>query len=153
MLDKIKSGNEGNNEPLIKEVVINAPVSKVWNAITDKDEMKNWYFDLSEFKPEVGFEFQFEGGTEDCMYLHLCKITEVVVNKKLTYSWKYDGYSGNSFVTFELFDEDGKTRVKLTHEGLESFPADENPDLAKNNFVEGWNQIIGISLKEYVEKN
>ena len=145
--------NEKNAEPLVKEIVVKASVQKVWKAITDKNEMKNWYFDLSEFKAEVGFEFQFYGGKEEREYLHLCKIIEVIENQKLIYSWKYDGYPGESFVTFELFDEGGKTRVKLTHEGLESFPADKNPDLAKDNFVKGWNMIIGTLLKDYIEKN
>jgi uncharacterized protein YndB with AHSA1/START domain len=144
--------NQINTSPVIKEVMVNAPVDKVWKAITDKDEMKQWYFDLDSFKPEVGFEFRFYGGTEEKQYLHLCEIKEVVPNKKLSYSWRYDGYPGDSLVTFELFEEDDRTRVKLTHEGLETFPAD-NPDFTKGNFVEGWNQIIGTSIKEYVEKS
>ena len=37
----------------------NAPVGKVWKALTDVDQMRQWYFDLREFKPEVGFEFSF----------------------------------------------------------------------------------------------
>jgi uncharacterized protein YndB with AHSA1/START domain len=124
----------------------------VWKAITNKEDMKQWYFDLAEFKPEVGFEFQFEGGkNQDCMYLHLCKITEVIPNKKLAYSWRYDGYAGNSIVTFELFPEGDTTRLKLTHQGLETFPQDVE-DLRKENFAEGWNHIIGKSLKEFVEK-
>ena len=139
------------DEPIIIERTYSAPADKVWKAITDKNEMKQWYFDLAEFKPEVGFEFQFEGGTETKTYLHLCKITEVIAGKKLTHSWKYDGYEGNSFVTFELFPEGKNTRVKLTHENLDSFPAD-NPDFAKQNFVEGWTAILGTSLKEYLEK-
>ncbi|HEY3250453.1 MAG TPA: SRPBCC domain-containing protein [Ignavibacteria bacterium] len=139
-------------EPLVKEITLNAPASKVWKAISDKDEMKQWYFDLAEFKPEVGFEFQFYAGEKGKQYLHICRVTEVVPGKKLTYSWRYDGYAGNSFVTFELFDEGNKTRLKLTHAGLETFPAEENPDLARKNFEMGWNQIIGESLKDYIEK-
>ncbi len=138
-------------EPFVIERTLNAPAEKVWKAITDKDQMKQWYFDLAEFKPEVGFEFSFEGGTEEKCYVHLCKITEVVPGKKLKYSWRYDGYAGNSFVTFELFPEGNKTRLKLTHEGLETFPAD-NLDFAKENFVGGWTYIIGKSLIEFVEK-
>ncbi|MDP1677809.1 MAG: SRPBCC domain-containing protein [Bacteroidota bacterium] len=141
-----------NNESFIIERTYSAPAEKVWKAITDKNEMKQWYFDLAEFKAEVGFEFQFTGGpSPEKQYLHLCKITEVIPGKKLTHSWRYDGYEGNSFVTFELFAEGGKTRLKLTHAGLETFP-NENPDLAKHNFVEGWTDIIGRSLKEFVEK-
>ena len=75
----------------------------------------------------------------------------MVKNKKLKHSWRYDGYEGNSFVTFELFDEGDKTRLKLTHEGLETFPAN-NPDFAKENFAEGWTYIIGKSLPEFVER-
>lgn len=137
-------------EPVIKEVVLNAPPSKVWRAITNKDDMKKWYFDLEEFKPQKGFEFKFYGGTEQKQYLHICKITEVVPEKKLTYSWRYDGYQGESFVTWELFPEGDKTRLKLTHEGLETFPYD-NPDFRRENFAEGWNEIIGTSIGKFLE--
>ena len=151
MKNETKLRNARDTKPVVKEVTLNAPASKVWKSITDKNEMKKWYFDLEEFKPEVGFEFSFWGGTEQKKYLHLCKITEVVLNKKLSYSWRYDGYTGESFVTFEIFIENNKTKVRLTHTGLETFPAD-NPDFAKGNFAEGWNHIIGTSLKEYFEK-
>ena len=139
-----------NSEPFVIERTYNAPIEKVWHAITNKQAMKQWYFDLKEFKPEVGFEFQFEGGPDDKTYLHLCKVTEVVSGRKLTYSWRYDGYEGNSFVTWELFPEGQKTRLKLTHAGLESFPA-SNPDLDKKNFVAGWNDIVGESLRKFLE--
>ena len=137
-------------EPFVIERTYNAPVNKVWKAITNRDDMKQWYFELADFKPEVGFEFTFKGGKDDVEYLHLCKITEVIPGKKLTYSWKYAGFEGISYVTWELFDEDGKTRLKLTHAGLESFPP--NPDFVKENFVQGWTEITGKNLKEFVEK-
>jgi uncharacterized protein YndB with AHSA1/START domain len=136
--------------PFVKEVTINAPVSKVWKAITDKDEMNKWYFDLPEFAPVVGCEFHFYGGPPEKSYKHLCKVTEVNSGKKITYSWSYEGEPGKSYVTFELFDEQGKTRVKLTHEGLETFTSG-NPDLAPENFAKGWYYIIGKSLIEYIE--
>jgi uncharacterized protein YndB with AHSA1/START domain len=138
-------------EPIVIERTYHAPIEKVWNAITDKNEMKLWYFDLAEFKPDVGFQFTFVGGTEHKSYLHICTVTEVEVNKKLTHSWRYDGYEGNTFVTWELFPEGKNTRVRLTHSGLETFPA-SNPDFAKTNFEQGWTSILGTSLKEYLEK-
>lgn len=140
------------NEAYVIEQTYQAPISKVWKAIADKDEMKLWYFDLPEFKPEVGLEFRFMGAPdEDRQYQHICQVTEVIPDQKIAYSWRYDGFGGNTLVTFELFDEGGQTRLKLTHEGLETFPAD-NPDFAKNNFAEGWAWIIGTSLKEYLQK-
>jgi uncharacterized protein YndB with AHSA1/START domain len=136
--------------PFVIERTYNAKPGRVWQAITDKDKMKEWYFDLKEFKPEVGFEFEFSGGPPEKSYLHLCTVTEVIPGKKLTHSWRYDGYAGNSFVTWELFDEGDKTRVKLTHTGLDTFPAE--PDFARENFAMGWTDIVGRSLKEYLEK-
>ena len=139
-----------SNEPFVIERTFNAPIAKLWKAITDKDKMKQWYFDVAEFKPEVGFEFQFTAGTDTKKYLHLCKVTEAIAGKKLTYSWRYDGYEGNSLACFELFEEGDKTRLKLTHEGLETFPA-SNPDFVKTNFAAGWNQILDKSLKIFLE--
>lgn len=139
------------NEPFVIERTLNAPAEKVWKAITDKDQMKQWYFDLSEFKPEVGFEFTFNGGSEDKVYVHLCKVTKVEPGKTLQYSWRYDGYPGNSFVTFELTPEGTMTKLKLTHEGLETFPTD-NKDFARSSFEGGWTHIIGKSIVEFVEK-
>ena len=140
-----------NNQPIVLEKTFNAPIERVWQAITDKDEMKKWYFDLSAFKPEKGFKFEFMGGEEGGkQYRHLCEITEVIPEKKLTYSWRYDGFAGNSFVTFELFEQENKTLLKLTHEGVETFPTDD-PNFHSGSFRAGWNQIINISLKDYLE--
>ena len=58
-----------NSEPFVIERIYNAPVAKVWKAITDRDEMKEWYFDLEEFRPEVGFEFGFTAGDNNKQYL------------------------------------------------------------------------------------
>src|SRR5690349_5584307 len=138
--------------PFVIEKTYNAPVEKVWEAITNDEKMKQWYFNLPGFKPEVGFEFQFTGGPDDGpQYLHLCKVTDVVVGKKISYSWRYDGYPGNSFVTWELFEEGNKTRLKLTHEGIETL-GPGNPDFAKENFVAGWTGFIDQALKDFLEK-
>jgi uncharacterized protein YndB with AHSA1/START domain len=134
------------------ERTYNAPAEKVWSAITDKDQMKQWYFNLEEFKPVLGFEFRFHGGPDkDRQYLHVCVITEVIKGRKITYSWRFEGYEGLSHVTFELFPEGSKTRLKLTHAGLDTFPAN-NPDLAAHNFATGWTALIGTSLKDFLEK-
>jgi uncharacterized protein YndB with AHSA1/START domain len=137
-------------EPIIVERTLNAPPEKVWKAITDRNQMKSWYFDLADFKPKVGFEFRFTGGTETKKLLHICRITEVIPQNKLSHSWRYDGYEGLSTVTFELFNEGKQTRVRLTHTGVETFPQ-ATGDFARENFVQGWTHIIGTSLKGYVE--
>jgi len=139
-------------EALILERTYHAPISKVWRAITNRDQMVQWYFDLKEFKPEVGFEFQFEAGDKGDMFLHKCVVTAVEEGRKIAYTWSYPELSdGISEVTFELFEEGDHTRLKLTHTGLESFPQD-HPSFARTSFNAGWTHILGISLKEFVEK-
>jgi uncharacterized protein YndB with AHSA1/START domain len=137
------------NGPLIVERSFNSPAATVWKAITDKEAMKRWYFELEEFKPEAGFEFRFSVEHEGFTYAHHCKVLEVIPGKKLVHSWRYEGYEGDSQVTWELFAEGNQTRLKLTHQGLESFP--KTPAFARTNFERGWTQIVGSSLKDFVE--
>ncbi|UOE51639.1 SRPBCC domain-containing protein [Mucilaginibacter sp. SMC90] len=139
-----------STQPFVIERVYAAPIQKVWEAITVKEKMKAWYFDLAEFKPEVGFEFEFTGGDENKQYLHLCRVTKVVEGKTIAYTWRYDGYEGESEVTWELFPEGEGTKLILTHSGLETFPPLDA--FKKENFAAGWTHITGISLKEYLEK-
>jgi uncharacterized protein YndB with AHSA1/START domain len=137
-----------STKPFVIERTYNAPISLVWKAITNKDDMKQWYFDLKEFKPEKGFKFQFVGGPPDRQYVHLCEITEVIKEKKISYSWCFEGYEGYSEVTFELFESGNQTTLKLTHSGIDTFPA--IPDFAPQNFATGWTHIIGTSLDKFL---
>lgn len=138
-----------SNQPFVIEDVYDVPVLTVWNAITENEKLNKWYFRIADFKPVVGFEFSFSGGAKG-EYKHLCKVTEVKPEKKLTYSWRYEGYPGNSFVSFELFEEGKKTKLKLSHSGLESFK-DAGADFAPEKFAEGWAYILGTSLKGFLE--
>lgn len=136
---------------LVVERTYEAPIEKVWEAITNKEQMKEWYFAVSDFKAEVGFEFQFTGENDGRAYLHKCVVVEASPVTKLAYTWRYEGYVGESLVTFELFSEEkDKTRLKLTHADLDTFPKD-NADFAQENFNQGWNHILGTSLRKFVE--
>ena len=35
------------------EKQFHAPIAKVWDAITNKDTMKKWYFDIDDFELKV----------------------------------------------------------------------------------------------------
>jgi uncharacterized protein YndB with AHSA1/START domain len=148
-LERLAALVAGKAPPLTIERTYQAPTEKVWRALTSAEAMKQWYFDIKEFKPEVGFEFEFSGACEGGKYLHRCKVTEVIPGKKLAYSWRYEGYEGESLVTIELFPEGDQTRLRLTHAGLETFP--KLPHFARSNFAQGWNMIIGENLKKAVE--
>lgn len=140
------------SEPIILERVLQAPVSKVWKALTDAGQMQSWYFEIETFRAEPGFEFHFYAGSPEQKWMHRCKVKEVIKEKKLSYTWKYDEIPDvETLVTFELFDEgDNTTRIRLTHEGVNKFP--QNKNFKRGNFVEGWAQIVGTSLKNFVEE-
>jgi uncharacterized protein YndB with AHSA1/START domain len=138
------------SEAVVVERMLNAPVAKVWRALTDVDQMREWYFDLKDFKPQVGFEFEFVVEHEGNSYHHLCRVTEVIPQKKIAYTWRYKSEPGDSLVTFELFAEGDQTRVKVTHTGIETFP--KTPAYARKNFENGWTTIIDSELRQFVEK-
>jgi uncharacterized protein YndB with AHSA1/START domain len=137
-------------EPIVIERIFNAPVARVWKALTDVNQMREWYFDLKEFKPQVGFDFEFVVEHEGNSYHHLCRVVEVIPEKKIAYTWRYKDEPGDSLVTIELSPDGEKTRLKLTHTGIETFP--RTPAYARKNFEQGWTTIIGTELKQFVER-
>lgn len=134
--------------PLIMERVYDAPIATVWKAISDKDHMKQWYFDVPEFRAEVGCEFRFIVNHEGRVYDHRCRVTDVVPGQRIAYTWRYEGHEGESLVVFELFAEGAKTRLKLTHSGLETFP--QTGAFDRSNFVNGWTSLLGTELANYL---
>ena len=134
--------------PFVMEQIYDASTSEVWQALTDENKMRKWYFpQLKKFEPLVGFEFDF---TDDgSAYQKEWRVTKVKDGRVLAHSWIYKGYPGSSEVTFELFEEGDKTKLRLTHTGLASFPHD--PHFARHRFEDGWKQIIGINLRNYLE--
>ena len=59
-----------DSKPVIIEEVLYASVDKVWEALTDKEKMKLWYFNIDKFEPEAGFIFRFAGkGHQGLNYL------------------------------------------------------------------------------------
>lgn len=140
-------------KPVVVEKIIKSTVDKVWAALTSKDKMKHWYFDLDAFRPEVGFTFRFPGtGNKGENYMHVCTVIEVIPSQKLAYSWAYENYPGYSVVVFELADTKEGVHVKLSHYGLETFP-ENNSDFARTSFNAGWSELIGNLLPAYMEKS
>ena len=140
------------NTPIIVQYEIEAPVDKVWKALTDKNEMKFWYFDIPDFVAEAGQIFNFfEPGGEN-KYHHQGEILDILPNQKLKHTWSYPDYSSvKTTVTLELIPEKDETLVRLTHEGIENFKG-LGDNFSRESFTEGWNTILGKNLKGYLEK-
>src|SRR6516165_3234474 len=58
-------------EPVVGEATFDAPLDKVWKAITDGNQMRQWYFDgIPDFRPQRGFATSFNVHHESTDYLH-----------------------------------------------------------------------------------
>lgn len=137
--------------PIIVQYKINAPVETIWKALTDKNEMKLWYFDIPDFELEVGKEFNFYEPGEEKKYHHQGELLEIIPNQRLQYSWSYPDFSKEkTFVTWELHPEEEVTFITLIHEDIDNFK-DLGEGFSRKDFTEGWNAIIGQSLKMYAE--
>ena len=97
---------------------IDAPRERVWDSLTDPEEMKRWYgADLMEvqihtFEAEPGGAFSLTMDDGENRYDIDGRIVDVVEYERLVHTW----YVGR--VTFELTDVGEGCEVVLIHEDL-----------------------------------
>ncbi|MCH7401859.1 SRPBCC domain-containing protein [Belliella kenyensis] len=140
-----------SEQAIVVEQVFDVSVLELWKAITELDQMKKWFFvNIETFEEVLGFETRFVVENKGRIFPHLWKITEVDPFRKITYNWKYEGYKGDSDVTFELFGSGEQSKLTLTHTVLEDF-SDEIPEFSRESCEAGWTYFIKQSLKEYLQ--
>ncbi len=131
-------------------ITINAPVSKVWEALTNPEIIKKYMFGADVISDwEEGSEIIWRGEWQGKNYVDKGKILRIEKNEILEYS-HYSPLSGKEdvpenyhIVTIELFYEDGKTIVELSQDNNEN--EKERVHSQKN-----WETMLG-SLKKVVE--
>ena len=97
-----KGQQEEETIQIKKSTVIDASPEVVFEAITDPNELTNWFPDQATLEPKVGGKMRFSfyknskrGNQEhgrDKDYFHEGIITEFIPNKKISYTWE-DSYS------------------------------------------------------------
>lgn len=141
-----------SDKPIIVEHLFPLPDSAVWKAITDPQEMRQWYFEfLTAFQAQPGFKTQFTISNEGRTFTHLWEITEVIPFKKIACRWEFAEYPGEGLVVFEVFKKEEVTRLRLTSTVIKNFP-DDIPEFKRESGVAGWNYFIKERLKEYLAK-
>ncbi len=136
--------------PVIVTQNFTQSVETLWKAITEVTQMRQWFFDnIPDFKAEVGFKTEFNVKAPSRDFMHLWTITEVILNKKLVYNWKYQDLAGDSFVTFELTPITEGAQLTLTTTVTEDF-SDDIPEFKRESCVGGWNYFIKQQLVAYL---
>lgn len=139
-----------SDEPVIVEQTFQVSKKTLWNAITELNQMRQWFFEnIEAFEPEIGFKTKFIIENEGRTFPHLWTIKEVELFKKIAYQWKYEGYAGDSEVTFDLIGQKNGIKLKLIHKVLKSFPQNI-PEFRRESCLGGWNYFIKDRLKNYL---
>ena len=133
---------------ICKQQIQTSPI-KIWQALTEKNQQKEWYFDIPDFELQIGSNFHFYESGESKEYLHRCEILEIIPEKRLSHTWTHPSHSkGSSVLTWDLIPNETGTLVELKHDGVETF-ADAGPAFSIANFEMGWKNILTM-LKLYL---
>jgi len=138
--------------PIIVEANYSASAKQVWEAITQLEKMRQWFFDnIESFQTEVGFETSFAVQSGERTFTHLWKIREVIPSKKISYNWRYEEYGGDGFVAFEIFEKEEGVQLRLTNIVTKDYPSDI-PEFKRESCIGGWEYFLGERLKMFLEK-
>ena len=109
-----------------KEIVINAPVDKVFSALIDPEQLTQWFPNIVTIEPWAGgkvfFRFSKQVTKEKKDHDVIGTIISIIPNKELSYSWNFTTkpeYNKNTIVTWKLVQLDNdKTKITLIHSGF-----------------------------------
>lgn len=126
-----------------------ASAKEIWEALTWKENMKKWYFDIPDFTTEIGGKFDFYE-SEAKEFLHRCEVLQCITEEVFQHTWTHPNESkGSSVVTWKIEDRNENRIVTLTHSGLESF-VDAGDNFKPSNYQMGWDAIVKSSLRNFL---
>jgi uncharacterized protein YndB with AHSA1/START domain len=151
--------NTSNTDRIEKQVLLKAPVERVWRALTDAAEFGSWFgVKLSgSFAPgeEISGPITHPGYEHLTMYITIEKI-----EPERLFSWRWrpnaidpgKDYSAEptTLVVFELRETPDGTLVKLTESGFDQLPAERREQAFRGN-EGGWEQQL-VNIGKHVSK-
>ena len=123
---------------LIKEYVIQAPLSAVFDALTNPEIIAEWSGSPAEMEAEPGGSFYFWNGS---IYGTIKEISPT----KIVQEWQEESWETTSKVTFTLSKDGEVTRLKLVHINI--------PSGAFDNINEGWDEYYMNPMIELLESD
>ena|ERR1700744_3737656 len=140
-----------NNIKAEVEININAPISKIWDALTRPEIIKQYFFGTDTVTDwKVGHPIIFKGEWQGKTYQDKGTILDVQKNKLIKYNY-WSSMSGIEdkpenyvVITQEIKGEDNKAVLSLTQENI----PDEK---MKEHSAENWKKVLN-GLKQIVEK-
>ncbi|RMF38833.1 MAG: SRPBCC domain-containing protein [Planctomycetota bacterium] len=138
--------------PVVVESQLPVSAERVWDALTDPAQMRQWFFDnIPDFKPQVGFQTQFDVATPKRVFPHRWQVTRVAPGQLLELRWNYEGYPGDATVEFTLQPSDQGCTLRVNCTVLEDFP-DDIPEFRRESCVDGWTYLLQQSLPDFLSE-
>ncbi|MBS1771569.1 MAG: SRPBCC domain-containing protein [Bacteroidetes bacterium] len=130
------------------EQFIEAPVDKVWLAITDCNLISEWLMETN-FKPEIGYKCYFKMPAMPGFDGNIqCEVIDVVENKLLVYTWQGGWMKQPTTVRFTLQPKDDGTLLLLEHFGFEGILG----NLLKRMMSGGWGKKIRTIIPSLIKQ-
>lgn len=132
----------------IKKIVeLSAPVSRVWQALTDHAQFGEWFRVRLDGPFEVGATTTGQityPGHEDVEWVSVTE--EMIPEHRFVFSWPPSAVDPDTpypadakvIVVFELEPTRHGTRLTITETGFHQFPERKRLDILRSN-AEGWN--------------
>ncbi|AFY01449.1 SRPBCC family protein [Bdellovibrio bacteriovorus] len=118
----------------------------IWNALTDRGELENWWSESVVLEPKVGGAFKEPWiDDEGDKQMASGKVVKLKKEQFITFTWKEKSWpkTATTECTFTI-EDNGKERVlSLEHSGWDTLPAEIRTKTIKD-FKVGW----GYHLKE-----
>jgi len=127
-----------------RETVIDAPVSKVWEHITDPQKIAGWLMP-NDFEATVGKQFFLDCQQQGKVS---CVVKEIIPRQKLVYSFQSKVAKVETLVTITLAKEGKDTRLTLIHSGWDALPPGEQG--VADPFGDGWGSAFE-KLRGHIE--
>lgn len=113
------------DDPIVKEVFIEAPPSVVFQFLTDPQKMIRWMGIRAEIDPRPGGLYWLDPNGRDVIR---GEYKEVIPERRVVFTWGWENPSegiaavpsGSTRVEIDLEPENEGTRVRLTHRHLPS---------------------------------
>jgi uncharacterized protein YndB with AHSA1/START domain len=137
-------------EPVTVErsIWINAARERVWRAVTESEQIRQWWGDYWEITAlEVGAAVKF-GDPDDLM---LATVAVMDRPREFAIQWppQPQYHSIAMLTTYRLEEENGGTRVTVTETGFEALP-DDIRQKRYDSTAKGYETVLG-DLKAHVE--
>ncbi|WP_214324895.1 SRPBCC family protein [Nonomuraea sediminis] len=136
-----------------QEILIDAPVDAVWRAVTEPEQVRQWFSDELDLEPKPGYDGSLtftDKATHHSVTVHVT-VQSVEPQRSYSYRWQHpqgtEPVAGNStLVRFTLTPEGAGTRLRVVESGFEEMGA---PESQLQEHTEGWAVHLG-NLRTYV---